>query len=151
MSSGEPAGRGASARDPIRVLLVEDEPANRALVRAIVRRATARGMGDFSLVEAETLAEAREQVASSPFSVILLDVRVPDGSGLDLLSEVRALGPTRPWVIVLSASVRPDEQLRAMGAGSDLFLPKPVDARKLIDALGRAAHEGPPTVGQQED
>ena len=57
-----------------RVLLVEDEPANRALVRAIVARA---GLEQFEIREAETLADARATLVSGSFDVILLDVGCP--------------------------------------------------------------------------
>jgi DNA-binding response OmpR family regulator len=127
---------------PARLLLVEDEPANRALVRAIVARATARGLAEFDLVEAENLESARRLVASGPFKAILLDVRLPDGSGLDLVPELTD-GADRPWVVVMSASVHIDEQVRARGAGADIFVGKPIETGDLLSILGRVASAGP--------
>ena len=127
---------------PVRLLLVEDEPANRALVRAIVARASTRGIGDFDLVEAEDLVTARRLVASERFRAILLDVRLPDGSGLDLVPELTD-GDDRPWVVVMSASVHIDEQVRAIGAGADLFVGKPIEPSELLEILGRAAGAAP--------
>ena len=128
---------------PARLLLVEDEPANRALVRAIVARATTRGVAEFDLSEAEDLESARRLVASGPYKAILLDVRLPDGSGLDLVPELIG-GADRPWVVVMSASVHIDEQVRAKGAGADLFVGKPIETANLLSILGRVASAGPP-------
>jgi CheY-like chemotaxis protein len=116
-----------------RILLVEDEPANRALVRAILARADPER---YDLVEVETVAEACEIMIAGPPHVVVLDVRLPDGSGLDLAGELCAeSGPGRPAVIVMSASVLPAERARALAAGVNRFIAKPFAATELLDAL----------------
>ena len=121
---------------PCRILLVEDEPANRALVRAIVARA---GSDAFTLREAVTLAEAAEALATDTFDIVLLDVRLPDGTGLDLLPRLRAEGQaSQPTIIVMSASVLPAQRADALDAGADGFIGKPYPARELLDALREA-------------
>jgi len=68
--------------------------------------------------------------------VVILDVRLPDGSGLDLLRELPAPGAAgRPFVIVMSASVLPADRDAARRSGSDAFLAKPFLPGDLIDLL----------------
>jgi len=126
------------ARPGLRVLLVEDEPANRALVRAIIAR-TGRGkLNGLVLHEAGSIAEARSVVASHDVDVVLVDVRLPDGNGLDLAAELRAdpaAGSAR--VVIISASVLPSERTSAMATGADAFLAKPFDPSDLVDLLVR--------------
>ncbi|WP_432833188.1 response regulator [Dactylosporangium sp. CA-092794] len=117
-----------------RVLLVEDEELNRVLVRAIVARAAEPAVRDAQLVEAGSLAAARDSLAAGPVDLILLDVNLPDGNGLDLAAEL-AEAPTRPTVIALTASVLPHERAAAMAAGCDAFLDKPYAAADLVTII----------------
>jgi len=117
------------------ILIVEDEAVNRALLRAIlVRDDSARGSA--TIVEATCLAEARARLAERRFDIVLLDVRLPDGNGLDLARELAALA-SRPRIVVLSASVLPAERQAALDAGCDVFLGKPFAPRDLLELLDR--------------
>ena len=121
-----------------RILLVEDEPANRALVRAIIARTDRAELDGIALLEAATIAEARSVLASHPVDIVLVDVRLPDGNGLDLATELRArpgAGPAK--VVIVSASVLPTERTRALATGADAFLAKPFDAKDLVELLVR--------------
>ena len=118
----------------LRVLLVEDEPANRALVRAIISRSSEPGLQGLVLHEAPTIAAARAILADHDVDVALLDVRLPDGNGLDIAADLRARG-SEARVIIISASVLPVERSRALASGADAFLGKPVAAGDLVDAL----------------
>jgi two-component system KDP operon response regulator KdpE len=122
------------------VLLVEDEPLNRALVRAILQRAN--GPMRVTLLEAGTIGRARELLELHPVDVLLLDVRLPDGSGLDLGRELRerrdAGGGARsglPLVAILSASVLPGEREAAERTGADAFVGKPFAPGELVRLL----------------
>ena len=119
----------------LRLLLVEDEQANRALIRAILSRARQPELAGHVLHEAATIGEARAILATEPIDVILLDVRLPDGSGLDLAAEVRASSRPAVRIIIISASVLPAERSRAVESGADAFLGKPFGAKDLIDVL----------------
>jgi CheY-like chemotaxis protein len=120
----------------MRVLLVEDEPANRALVRAILARADRERLGEVVLREAGTIADARSILATEPVDVVLLDVRLPDGSGLDLAADLRAgSGGAPPRIVVLSASVLSTERTMALAAGADDFLGKPFSSMDLVNVL----------------
>lgn len=122
----------------LRVLLIEDEPANRALVRAIVARTKLDDRGEIVLHEAATLADARLILEAQQVDVLLLDVRLPDGNGLDLAAEVRARSEVPgPKIVILSASVLPSERSIALAAGADVFLGKPFSPADLVDVLSR--------------
>lgn len=121
---------------PLRVLLVEDEPANRALARAIVGRLGSGEVGDVVLHEAGTIAEARALAATEPLDVVLVDVRLPDGSGLDLVGELRAsFGPDALRIVVVSASVLAADRTSAEASGIDGFLGKPYTASDFLRVL----------------
>ena len=131
---------------PLRILLVEDEALNRALVRAILSR-RAEELPPIELVEAATIADARRALGERPVDILLLDVRLPDGSGLDLARDLRdghEGDPTGPVVAILSASVLALERVAAEAAGADAFLGKPfvpAELTALIDRLSDVAEE----------
>ena len=117
------------------ILLVEDEPANRALVAAILSRADGR-LGQVEMVEADALRSARELLASRVVDLVLLDVRLPDGSGLDLVDEIATLpAERRPRIVIMSASVLPHEREAALRSGADSFLGKPCRPTDLIETI----------------
>ncbi|HEY0444620.1 MAG TPA: response regulator, partial [Candidatus Limnocylindrales bacterium] len=107
----------------MRVLVVEDEPVNRALLRAVFSRAREQAYA-VDLTEAVNLAAARQALRDAHFDVIILDVRLPDGNGLDLARELAAArGDARPKVLIMSASVLKSDRDAAITAGGDAFLP----------------------------
>jgi two-component system, OmpR family, KDP operon response regulator KdpE len=120
--------------DSPRLLVVEDEPANRSLVAAILSRSGQPRLRNAHLVEAASLAEARAALAAGQPDIVLLDVRLPDGSGLDLARELLARAG-RPRVVILSASVMPAEREAALASGVDAFLGKPYTPTQLTDLL----------------
>lgn len=127
----------------LRVLLVEDEALNRALVRAILARRS-DDLPPIELVEAETVEAARAALARGDVDIVLLDVRLPDGSGLDVARELHQEGQeaTRPVMAILSASVLALERVAAEEAGADAFLGKPfqpAELTALLDQLGPLA------------
>lgn len=126
--------------DVLRVLLVEDEPANRALVSAIISRADPKDLGAVELHEAASVAEARAFLRANRVDAVLVDVRLPDGSGLDLVSEIRDRGMAADArVVVVSASVLPAERSSALATGADGFLAKPFSSAELVALLKRLA------------
>ncbi|MFL5681399.1 MAG: response regulator [Chloroflexota bacterium] len=117
------------------VLVVEDEAPNRALARAVLSRTTEERLRDIRLLEAVDLAAARTILAAEPVAIVLLDVRLPDGNGLDLARELRAQPAPRPAVLILTASVLPSERDAAIRAGADAFLAKPYRPADLIATM----------------
>ena len=76
---------------------------------------------------------------------VLLDINLPGINGVEVLQKLRANSLTHDVpVIVLSAHVMEDDILRAMQAGANAFVPKPIDFPKLLDALQRVIkHDDP--------
>lgn len=125
-----------AASPGLRILLVEDEPANRALVRSILARSPRPELRGSVLHEAASIAEAAAVIASQPLDIVLVDVRLPDGSGLDLVAELqgrRTASPAR--IVIVSASVLAGERAKALSSGADAFLGKPFGASELADLL----------------
>jgi len=120
-----------------RILLVEDEVANRALVSATLARARDERIVGARLIETDTLQSARAALAADSVDLVLLDVRLPDGSGLDLMDDI-AVRPERerPLIVIMSASVLPHEQATFLAAGADRFLGKPCRPVDLIETIG---------------
>jgi CheY-like chemotaxis protein len=121
----------------VRILLVEDDARNRALLRAVVSRADDPRLRAAELAEAPTLAAAREALARSTPDLVILDMRLPDGRGHDLARDLAARDADRPRVLIMSASVLPEERDAAIAAGCDAFLAKPFHAPELLEVLTR--------------
>jgi CheY-like chemotaxis protein len=119
-----------------RILLVEDQELNRSLVRAILARAKDRRVSGADLTEAHDLGAARRAVADQDFHIVLLDIQLPDGSGLTLLEDLRPRPvESRPAVIALTGGVLPHQRAAALDAGCDEFLNKPFRPQELLDLL----------------
>jgi two-component system KDP operon response regulator KdpE len=119
---------------PLRILLVEDQPVNRSLVHAILNRSEEVHIQQAQLTDAEDLAGARDAVKSGDFDLILLDVQLPDGSGLSLLDDLADRPDRRrPAVIALTGGAMPHQYDAAIQAGCDAILNKPFLARELTD------------------
>ena len=91
---------------------------------------------------ARTLDDARQFLAVQPFDLMILDINLPDGSGFDLLREIRTRGETLA-VIMLTARLGVDDRIDALDAGADDYLVKPFDVRELearVRAVARRRH-----------
>ncbi len=106
------------------VLVVEDEKELRRFIRAAL---TAHG---HRLLEAGTVAEAKALATSSSPDLVLLDLGLPDGDGLELLAALREW--SRVPVIVISARGREDDKVAALDAGADDYLTKPFGTNELL-------------------
>jgi len=121
---------------PIRVLIADDHP--------VVRRGLAqmvKAEADMELAgECSTAAEVMDSVISSRCDVLILDVALPDGNGIELLA---ALKERRPSLPVLILSIYPPEQFaaRAVRAGASGYLTKESATEELIQAI-RTVHTG---------
>ena len=126
---------------PARILHVEDELLNRSLFRAVIERAHDVRIRSAVVQEAADLGQARAYLAGNDVDIVLLDVRLPDGNGLDLVREIKAREPGLS-VVVMSASVLPNERERATRAGCDAFISKPYSTRDLLDTIRRLLPPG---------
>jgi two-component system KDP operon response regulator KdpE len=117
------------------VLVVEDEEPNRALLRAVLSRATDERLRGMVLLEAADLDAARAILDTNHVDLVLLDVRLPDGNGLSLIWDAADRGGSTPEFVVLSASVLPDERATALATGAAGFLAKPYRPANLIETV----------------
>jgi DNA-binding NtrC family response regulator len=102
------------------LLLVDDEPAIRF---SYVKYLTRAG---FSVQAVATLSEARKAAASQRFDALLLDLNLPDGNGMDWISELRELQPDIAIVVITGVGDIPSA-VEAMRRGADHYLAKPVN------------------------
>jgi two-component system nitrogen regulation response regulator GlnG len=134
-----------------RVLVVDDDAAIRTVVREALRRE------GHSVETAGSVAELRRAIKAFDPQVLVTDVILPDGNGLDLVPELLAQYPAMP-IIVLSAQNTFTTAVRATEQGAFDYLPKPFDlgelARAVEDALLVRASKGKglgETAGQPSD
>ena len=129
----------------IRMLVVEDD---KALSEIVCEELRARG---HMAVAAETVADGLEQLKQSEFEVALVDLMLPDGSGIDILKRIAEEGlPTE--AIVLTGYATVDTAIQAMKLGAYDYVTKPVDLDELLAIMaswvignGNAtAHDGLP-------
>jgi len=109
------------------------------LVRTILRRSTEPELRAAHLLEAANLGEAREYLARDAVDVMLVDVQLPDGSGLGLVEELTDQVPAgeRPRIIALTGDVSTSRREEAMAVGCDAFLDKPYTAGELRDLVSK--------------
>ena len=131
------------ARDAagLRILSVDDDASNRSLIRAVLTRADDAPIREAVVIEATTLAEARAILSRESVDLVLLDVHLPDGLGLDLATELQDRGAQRPAILALTASVLPADQQAALAAGCDAYLAKPFTALDLVSTIRRLIGE----------
>jgi CheY-like chemotaxis protein len=112
------------------VLVVDDEPDIVYMIRVILRSA------GYDVVAAESVAEGLEKLAAREPDLILLDLRLSDGEGWQLLEAMRADGRIdRIPVIILSAHATPSAADRAVAEGAKGYITKPFVAGNLVSAV----------------
>ncbi|MGZ4105324.1 MAG: response regulator [Actinomycetota bacterium] len=113
-----------------RILVVDDEPDIQFMVRVILRSE------GFEIVGAANVEEARRQLAEDDPDLVLLDLRLPDGDGWDVLNDLRSSGRLeRSPVVILSAHASPGTISRGLDDGAAGYVTKPFIASELIDAV----------------
>lgn len=114
-----------------RVLIVEDE---RALLRALAMNLVARG---YAVTEAENGTRALTALAEEKHDVILLDLGLPDISGVEVIKAVRTYSSTP--IIVLSARSDSADKVEALDLGADDYVTKPFSMDELLARLRAAS------------
>ena len=119
----------------LRLLLIEDEPANAFLFREFLSRA--KGLAGAEIRDASRLSTALEMLEAEHYDLVFLDLGLPDSYGLETLETFRKRAPKVP-LVVLSGSVDPATKERARVLGASAFLNK---ADSFPGSLERAVHE----------
>ena len=110
-----------------KILVIEDEPDIRKTLEYNLERE------NFIVTSASSLSDAKEHMAKDNFSLLILDLMLPDGSGLDLCRELKSDSTNEsPLIIILTA--KDDEVDRVVGfeLGADDYVTKPFSVRELI-------------------
>ena len=113
-----------------RALIVDDEPDIRELLEITL------GRMKLDTRSARNVKEAREWLAREPFDLCLTDMRLPDGTGLDLVQHIQQRHAEVP-VAMITAYGSLDTAINALKAGAFDFLTKPVDLGRLRELVGR--------------
>ena len=135
----EPVGRSL---DGLRVLIVDDELDARELVTTMLERCGAK------VFAAASASEALENLESWKPSVLIADIGMPGEDGYDLIRKVRCLSKERGGhtpALALTAYARTEDRVRALSAGYQVHLSKPVDRLELAAVVARLAER----IGQQ--
>lgn len=110
--------------DPVRILLVEDNPAHARLVRqALLDSSAGEPAAWFQLRVAERLSEGLQALAQGGVDVVLLDLSLPDSAGLDTLTSVSGKAPGLP-IVVMTGLEDESVAVRALQAGAEDYLIK---------------------------
>lgn len=118
------------------LLLVEDDSAIATVITAALEDE------GFEITRCATIKERDALLALHGFDVMLTDVKLEDGDGLESLADVREAAPDMP-VIVLSAQNTLDTAVRASDSDAFEYFPKPFDLDELVRAVCQAAGSGP--------
>jgi two-component system OmpR family response regulator len=131
----------------VRILVIEDSPPTRDLLRRSLAEA------GHSVVLASRSATGERLALEESFDAIILDVMLPDGSGIDLCRALRAGGATTP-ILFLTARNEVLARIEGLDAGADDYLPKPFALAELharLRALGRRRAATPPARLERGD
>lgn len=117
--------------EKLRILHVDDDPEIRLLIAGSLREF------GYIVATAGTVAEALQLAGDLEFNLCILDVRLPDGTGIELCQQLRELQPGVP-IVYYSAYAEPVEQREALSVCGDGFIKKPASAAELQEAIEKA-------------
>ena len=116
------------------ILIVEDDPALSQGIRL------ALGQEGRQFVQAGTIGQAERELAERTFDLLILDLNLPDGNGLDLLSRLRDRSALP--VLILTANDLEMDQVTGLELGADDYVTKPFSNRELLARVNRLLRRG---------
>jgi two-component system sensor histidine kinase RpfC len=124
------AQRGPGSKK-LHILVADDNPTNREVIGKILER------GGHAVSLVNDGEQALDAVEREHYDVVLLDRNMPGTSGIEALQAIRLMtrGQERLPIVMLSADVTPEAKREAVEAGADAFLPKPIEARRLLEEV----------------
>jgi len=117
-----------------RILIVDDEPAARKLITRILSKE------GYQCEEADSAAQALDRLRSRKAELVILDIRMPGKSGIELLPEIRASHPDTA-VIMVTASCEIPRVVQCMKLGAEDYICKPFNVDELVLAVERRLHK----------
>ena len=123
----------------MRLLLVEDDPELATILQGGFREQA------MQVQHASILSDARTALARTSFDVIVLDVMLPGGSGIDLCRELRREGNATP-ILMLTARDAVDDRVTGLEVGADDYVTKPFAFRELVARVRALARRRPALV-----
>jgi DNA-binding response OmpR family regulator len=124
----------------VKLLVVEDEP---RIASFLAKGLRAHG---YDVEWASTGREALQRGVEPRLALVILDLRLPDLDGLEVLASLRGSGATVP-VLILSARGRVDDRVRGLDLGADDYLAKPFAFEELLARVRARLRPGPATAG----
>ena len=116
-------------KQPLSVLVIDDHESVRAGIKAALSRA-----GHICVGEAGSISEARAQIAHTNPQVIVVDLSLPDGNGLEIVQWARSISE-RIGIVVLTLNPAQDFLLTVMKSGASAFVEKSAPLAELISAI----------------
>ena len=114
------------------VLIVEDNLMNMKLVRDVLQ------FKGYETLEANSGRDGVRLAIEHLPDLVLMDIQLPDINGMTAFEEIRAHPRTRHIpVLVVTASVMPQDQQRIAASGFDAFISKPIDVKSFVETVGR--------------
>jgi DNA-binding response OmpR family regulator len=128
-----------------RLLLIDDDTRLTGMVGDYLRK------NGYEVDTAGSLAAGREQLKAAHYDALLLDLMLPDGDGLDLTRELRAIPRTqRLPLLMLTARGEPLDRIVGLEIGADDYLPKPFEPRELLARVKALLRRAAPATTPDE-
>lgn len=112
------------------ILIVEDERTNQRMIKRRLQRRL-----DHDIETADNGREALEAQEDTPFDIILMDLSLPGMDGWEATREIRERDGARPFIVALTAHAMEGDEEKALEAGCDEFLTKPINFDQLVELI----------------
>jgi CheY-like chemotaxis protein len=110
------------------ILILEDDEDTRFVYSVLLQ------MEGYCVTHVGTIAEALSRVLSTSYDLLIMDVRLPDGDGVEMCKQIRSFNRVTPIMFVSAAAYQKDVE-RGMKAGAQAYLTKPAEAEDLLDRV----------------
>jgi two-component system chemotaxis response regulator CheY len=114
-----------------RILLADDSPVSRNLMKTLL-------VSDYEVLEAENGTDALGKARANDIDLFLIDLNMPDMSGIDVTKELRREQKyIKKPILILTSEIREEKKQEAREAGVNGWIIKDVDQKKLLDAISQ--------------